>query len=690
VKREVLVFLVVGGFFSLLAYIRPGFLETLVLRVEDTKFSVRSLLGADLTPSDRVVVVAIDEKSVNELGRWPWSRIYIARMIDRLSQAKVVALDIVFSEREAPTPDRLLAESMRRHGRVITGFFLREESTQREEETSLRLLRESEFLRFKLLSEKVGLLEIPYAEVSLPRFGASSLAMGYLNAEPDRDGIYRKYTIAHLFRGGLYLPLALQALRFYEGKDFYMEISERGVEKFLYRGEDVPIHEGRFHRINFYPGGGITIVSAVDVIKGRVEEDFFKDKAVFVGATEVGIYDLRPTPVDPVMPGVLLHAYTFSNFYEGHFIRSYPFISAVLTFLLAGIPVYAHRLREIKGRLVLYGSLLTSYLALSYLGFAYLSLDLNLFYPVVSLAVSIALYEGIKVFLVEKDIRELRRAFRSYVSPQILEVITRHPESLKLGGERREITVLFSDIRGFTGLSEKLKPEELVNLLNAFLTPMTEIVLRRGGMLDKYIGDAIMAVFNAPVDTPNHTENACRCALEMVSTLEELNPRFKELYGVELDIGVGINTGEAVVGNMGSSVRFDYTAIGDTVNSASRLEGLNKLYGTKILISENTRERIGGLFLTRKLDVVVLKGKQRAMTVYELLRDTERNRALVSLFEKALDKYMEGDFGSAELLFEEVSIRFGDRASGVFARRCRELLKKPPKEWRGVYVVQEK
>ena len=687
---RLLAFLIVGGIIALTYVTKPVFLERLSLRIEDTKFAVREFLGKTPKPSDKVVVVAIDEKSINELGRWPWSRKEIAKLIEALSTAKVVALDVVFSEPEDEESDGVLAKSIEKAGNVVLGFFFRLSSTQKEEPDALSLLQDSEFLRYKLRSKEVGLLDIPYVELPLSEFMANALALGYLNAEPDVDAIYRKYTLAHMFRGGVYLPLAIQALRFYEGKDVYMELSRDGIDKFVFKDREIPVYAGRFHRINFYNLKDIEVVPAVDVIKGRIKSDEFKGKAVFVGATEIGIYDVRPTPVDPVTPGVFLHAMTFSNFESSHFIYSNPFIDLGSVMFMAFIPFLVVAFRKFTVRVALYLFPLVAYPILSYTLFSFVSSDLNLFYPVTSLFLSFITQEGIKILTAERNIRELRRAFSSYVSPQLLEIITRNPDRLRLGGEKRVVTVLFSDIRGFTSLSEKLKPEELVYLLNEFLTPMTEIILSNGGMLDKYIGDAIMAIFNAPVDVENHADKACLSAIEMVRTLDGINHNFKREFGVTLDIGIGINTGEAVVGNMGSRQRFDYTAIGDTVNLASRLEGLNKLYGTRIILSENTKNALAGDFLLRTLDVVVVKGKREPVKIYELLEDTEENRERVRLFEKALNEYFAGNFEGAMLLFEEVSIRFGDRPSSVFMKRCEDMLKNPPKEWRGIYVAREK
>ncbi|RLJ70919.1 adenylate cyclase [Hydrogenivirga caldilitoris] len=687
---RLLAFFLVGGVLALIYVLKPALIERVSLRIEDTKFYVRKSLGQSPKPTDKVVVVAIDEKSVNKLGRWPWSRKVIAKLISELSVAKVTALDIVFSEPENEESDRELARSIAQAGNVVLGFFFRLNSTQKEDPYALNLLRESEFLRYTLKTKKVGLLDIPYVELSLPEFMSGALSAGYLNAEPDVDAIYRKYTLAHLFRGSVYLPLALQALRFYEGKDIHMELSEGGIDKLLFKGEEVPIYEGRFHRINFYDPDELKVVSAVDIIEGRVPREKIEGKAVFVGATEIGIYDVRPTPLDPVMPGVFLHAFAFSNFEEFHFIKQSPYLDLSIIYLMAGIPFLLITIRKFAHRFFFYTTLLVCYPTVSYGLFSLGSYDLNLSYPLLALILSLISQEGLKIITAERNIRELRKAFSSYVSPQLLEIITRNPDKLRLGGEKREITVLFSDIRGFTSLSENLKPEELVNLLNEFLTPMTDIILSQGGTLDKYIGDAIMAIFNAPVDVDRHADRACKSALEMVKALKGINHTFKETFGVTLDIGIGINTGEAVVGNMGSKQRFDYTAIGDTVNLASRLESLNKLYGTRIIISEYTKEKLVDNFLTRALDKVVVKGRREAVKIYELLEDTEENREKAERFEKALEQYFAGNFESAMLLFEEVSMRFGDKPSFVLLKRCREMIEKPPKNWKGIYVAREK
>jgi adenylate cyclase len=265
----------------------------------------------------------------------------------------------------------------------------------------------------------------------------------------------------------------------------------------------------------------------------------------------------------------------------------------------------------------------------------------------------------------------------------------KNPDSLKLGGEKREISILFSDIRGFTSLSEKLSPEDLVHLLNEYLNPMTMIVLEEKGTLDKYIGDAVMAIYNAPLDVAEHSDHACRSALKMIVKLAELNRSFIERGMQFIDIGIGVNTGEAVVGNMGAAMRFDYTAIGDNVNLASRLEGLNKMYGTHIIVSESTRRQVVSDLPFREIDLVAVKGKRQPVPIFELMVVDDND--LRSRFSEALGLYRNRNFFEAQTQFESLRTQKQDKVSALYAERCQEFIAVPPPEnWDGVFVAKSK
>lgn len=662
-----------------------GFTEAIRLRVEDSLYLFQHLVKKEHKPHPDLVVVAVDEKSVNQLGRWPWDRKVIGELVKRMEQANLVVFDVIFSE---PTEeDPILAEAISQAGNVILGFFLRREATQINPQESLDLLRNSELFRVKKLSDKVGLREFPFVEINLPLIAESALMQAPFNSEPDADGLYRKYPIAYLFHGSLYPSLALQAYRLYKNQDLELVLSTRGIESAKVGDLYLPIFDHGYLLLNLPSMQEVRVISAVDVLKGNAN---LRGKVVFFGATEIGIYDIRPTPIDSTTPGVFLHYTAMSNLLTRDLIRNLPSSTFFSIPFLSLLPIAFLKVSKLRRRLLLYLLILNLLIVFSMLSFSYLRVYIPFLYPTLALSFSYLGVESYLYYTSERRVKELRRAFSSYLSPQLLEIILKDPERLKLGGEEREITVLFSDIRGFTSLSEGLEPEVLVSVLNEYLEPMTLIVLEEGGMLDKYIGDAIMAVFNAPVDLIDHRRRACQAALRMLQKLKELNLSFMQKYGVELNIGVGINTGYAVVGNMGSKVRFDYTAIGDTVNLASRLEGLNKLYGTNIIVSEYTAAGLEEEFLFRPLDKVAVKGKKKPVMIFELMEDTPQNREISRLYKRALDLYFEGMFQEASIEFESLLLAYNDKPSKTLLERCRQLQKESPEAWEGVYEAKEK
>jgi adenylate cyclase len=295
----------------------------------------------------------------------------------------------------------------------------------------------------------------------------------------------------------------------------------------------------------------------------------------------------------------------------------------------------------------------------------------------------------------EKSRKWITSIFGKYVSPIVIENLIKNPAGIKLGGEKRNITLFFSDIRGFTLLSEKLAPEDLVSLLNEYLTEMTSIIIKDQGLVDKYMGDAIMAFWGAPLDQPDHAELACLSSLEMIDKLRELNKKWKMEGIPSFKIGVGLNSGDAIVGNMGSNKRFDYTAMGDNVNLASRLEGLNKIYGTNIIISENTHKIIKDKFETRKLDVVKVKGKKKPILIYELISNNEKikkkHKEFVNRFESSLELYFKRKWGEANKSFQKTLEIMDDDASHIFISRCQKFIKTPPpNDWDGSWEMETK
>lgn len=695
--KKRLVFLVFGLIAALITFAAyrqaPQALQQLDYRMKDARFRVRG----PIPPDKDVVVVAIDHASIKEIGRWPWSREVTGRLIENLASygVKVTALDIVFSEPQNPAADAALASSIAKAGNVVMGYFFREE----EQAVDPVAIAQMDKATVKLMKVAEGVQSIPltqYAnlDVNLPQLGAKALDFGFFNARPDGDGLYRRSLLLLLYNGDVYPSLAMKALRHYLGGDIMMEVKSYGIDGLQIGSLRIPSREDGAMALNYYgPARSFKTVSAVDVIKKRLKPGELKGAMAFVGATEIGIYDIRPTPFDAYQPGVELHATVAANALEHRFLKydgitqmqeilCILLLPILLGIILAFVPGTFAGLAAFAGTTGLF-------LAINYFGFTQGLRDMTIIYPMLGLGLTYLGSESWRNLVVEKKGRQLKKAFSNYVSPDLVREIEKNPDKLVLGGEQREISILFSDIRGFTTVSESLTPPELVTLLNEYLSPMTRIVLEEKGTLDKFIGDAVMAIFNAPLDVSGHAEHACVAAVKMMEELTRLNVGFTERGMHTLDIGVGINTGPAVVGNMGADIRFDYTAIGDSVNLASRLEGLNKYYGSHILVSEDTRKQVSdGLFTFREVDRVRVKGKHLPVVMYELMI---KNIELLPRFEEGLEKYRTKQFASAQAIFNQLASDYDDGPSKLYSCRCDEYLATPPPaDWDGVYTAKSK
>lgn len=671
----------------------PPFIHNVDLKMKD----LRLLLRGKIKPPASVVIVAIDNKSVKEMGRWPWSRENIGDLISGMAEygVKVTALDVVFSEVQNRASDSALAESIALSGNVVAGHFFRNERHPVDPEV-LAQIQSSKIRELQIDSgvTSVPLIEYANLDANIAAIVQGAIGYGFFNVISDTDGLFRQLPLLMLYRGDVYPSLVLHALEQYSREAAHVSIGRGGVRAIKLGTYTIPSNSEGELSVNYYgPGGSITTFSAVDVIKRRLPSDVLQGKLAFVGFTEMGIYDVRPTPFDSVFPGVEIHATAAANALEQRFIirnSSTILMERVLLFLL---PLALALLLGLAPSATIgfsAGSGLGAlYLAGNFLLFSRYHLDLSLLSPLMALGLTTVGSEIYRSLVVDRKGRYMKKAFSNYVSADLVAQIMKNPDSLKLGGEKREISILFSDIRGFTSLSEKLSPEDLVQVLNEYLHPMTQIVLEEKGTLDKYIGDAVMALYNAPLDVPDHAGHACRSALKMMEKLAELNRSFVERGLQTLDIGIGINTGDAVVGNMGAAMRFDYTAIGDNVNLASRLEGLNKMYGTHIIVSESTKLLAGGDLPFREIDLVAVKGKHLPVPIYELMSADDSE--MRSVFGEALRLYRNREFAAAERIFDTLCIQKRDHVSGLYVGRCLEFAAfPPPEQWDGVFVAKTK
>lgn len=586
--------------------------------------------------------------------------------------------------------------------------------------------------------------------LNIPEIAHVTKHTGHFNSVPDHDGSIRRNLLI-VRKGNRYFPsLALETFLLDKGYRAFVEIGDRktggkirGVESLEIRDREgttvmrVPVDEQGHLMIN-YSGKRYMFphISAAEILNERptmkihrriqkenshewvtfVEEvpksEFLKDKILIYGATAIGIYDLRVTPFEENFPGVETHANTLSNLLIEHarqtgerlpasaagFLRAHPHEAQYMWLLLCGIGVVLSALLSYLGSIPGLGItalFMGGVYAIDRYFFFRNGLVTTVVFPMIEIVGSFMTLTFYKYFTEERKKRELKGTFEKYVSPAIVAEVLKDPENIELGGKKMHLTVMFSDVRGFTTISEKLDPRELTNLLNSYLTPMTDLVFKNKGTLDKYMGDAIMAFWGAPIHFADHAKHACRCALQMLGKLRELQTEYRAKGLPEIDIGIGLNTGDMSVGNMGSETVRSYTVMGDAVNLASRLEGINKEYGTRIIISEFTYEAVKDSFTAREVDWVRVKGKAQPVRIYELVSEgappPEMDAALKH-FRAGFELYHERKFKEAIECFKEALIHKPDDApSQIYIKRCEAYLESPPPpDWDGVYNMKTK
>jgi len=612
-------------------------------------------------PTVPVKIVDIDDASLARLGQWPWPRTLLARLVDRLAEmgAAAIAFDIVFAEPDRTSPALVLpfwppspeVEALRRHvselpshdailaaafarARVVTGFVLTHGAA-----TAVPAVKGT----FAHAGDDPGPFVAAFegAVVNLPELEAAALGNGAVNALPEQDQVIRRVPLVFRMGDTLYPSLAAEALRVAQGARTHI-IKSSGASGETAFGErtglnsvrvgDVPVSTDANGRLVMRYTGSVPerYIPAWQVL----EPDFLADRVagqiVFIGTSAPGLYDLRSTPLNPVTPGVEIHAQVIEQILTGEFLRRPDFAVVVeLAYMLGFGLVLVYALPRIGAlwSMILGAAAGGAAIAGSWTAYDTVGWLLDPVYPSFMVLLVFVATVALSYLRSEMEKRQVREAFGRYLSPVVVERLASDPSRLTLGGELRTMTVMFADIRGFTSIAERFKddPQGLTTLINRFLTPMTEAVLAHNGTIDKYIGDCLMAFWNAPLDDPQQAANACRAALAVFEALDRLNaelaaeaPAAGSGRPIRLAMGVGISTGSCVVGNMGSRQRFDYSVLGDPVNLASRLEGQTKTYGVGTVVGEATRT-LAPEFAALELDLIAVKGKREAVRVYGLL-----------------------------------------------------------------------
>jgi adenylate cyclase len=607
--RGIFIGLAVTCFFILLYMLNVSFLEMLESKLFDYRFKMRG----PVAPSDKIVIAAIDEKSIERLGRWPWPRSRMAELVDRLSDAgaEVIVFDVIYSEQEAN--DTKLAQAIGNAGNVILPIVF-----DFGEKTSWQKVEIPANFGFHAVSNPERFEEyspIQAKGVLIPVPQLVQAAMGWESLVIYSNGRFYPSTALNAAAYYLGVPLEAMTLRATEG----VQLGKRFV----------PTDQWGRILINYYgPGATFRHLAVSDIIENRVQKSDLEGKIVIIGATAVGIYDLRVTPFSSAMPGVEKHANVIASLLENRFLTKASRTVNIAFILLTGI-IFSSIVARLSAKwaTVFTALLMFLVLCLGYGIFVQKGIWINIIYPSSNILLAFIGITAYHYAMEERYARRIREMFSNYVTDKIVQELIDHPEMAKIGGERRELTILFSDVRGFTSFSEKYAPEEVVAILNEYLGEMTDVIMKWGGTPDKFIGDAIMAFWGAPVRQDNHAELAVRCAVNMVSRLSSLQDKWRTEGKPVLDCGIGINTGEVIVGNIGAEgKKMDYTIIGDHVNLCSRIEGLTRKYNANILITEHTLAKIRGSLESAKighvhihgLDNVVVKGKEYPVKIYEL------------------------------------------------------------------------
>jgi len=721
------------------------FLDMVELRTYDLRFLMR---GPE-KPSNAVVMAVIDEKSLDKEGRWPWPRSKIADLIDKLNKdgAKVIGFDIGFLEPDENSNlklidqfenqiDRLkiknnklldflkkgkakadndlaLAKAIKNSSAaVVLGYFFHTSKAGLGYDISPqelnRRLSQIDSSKYPLIiyedqKPKYSPFLSAYApETNLEILTKATDASGYFNTIPDRDGVLRWAPLIIQCGQNIFPPLAVQCVWQYLDKPQLMvKVVLYGVEGIQMGKRFIPTDEYGRILINYLgPPKTFPNISITDILHDKFQKGTFKDKIVLVGATAEGIYDLRNTPFSPVHPGMEVHANIIDNILTGDYLKIpkkanvYNLISIILIGSLIGLVV--PRLDALKSAIFAVIIFSGFILGVCWL-FIHSRVWLNMVYPLLALLIvyiSITIY---RYFTEEKQRKEIKSAFSRYAPSNVVNEISHKPEQLKLGGEEREISVLFCDLVGFTGYSEIYKPNEMIQILSEYFNEMTEQVFAFEGLLKEYVGDELMAIFGAPLEQKDHAHRACMAALAMRNRRQTMQPIWESMGRPILGARTGVNSGTMMVGNVGSKYRFSYGALGDDVNLGSRLEGINKIYGTQILIGENTAKQVEGSFLLREVDFVRVKGKEKPVRIYELLGllDTklpEKTQSAYNYYAEGLEAYRSRRWSDAIELFEKGQKLYqGDKTFEVMMLRTRLNQKDPPQpDWDGAFRERRK
>ncbi|MBU3013720.1 CHASE2 domain-containing protein [Poseidonibacter lekithochrous] len=665
-------------------------------RLKDYMFSIR---GEIAPKSNSVVIIDIDEKSLQSLGQWPWSRDILAKILRNLhnNDIAIIGLDIVFAEEDRTSPHKVF-EKLNIEKENIPNYDFEFAQTVASTPTILGYqfeLQNKEHIKkeapsiqtiFVEKNKKLGenyLLEAKGTILNIPVIQTNSYSSGFFNNIPDDSGIIRSLPLIISYDDEIYPSLALETLRIALGiKRITINYDENGVSNLQLNDYIIPTDRHGRLIINFR-GKEKTFeyISAIDIYNNDFKKEDIKDKIALIGTSAAALLDLRATPFESIFPGVEVHANAIDNIIAKDFLYEPSWVNGAnifIIFLLVLVVGYlTKKIHLFFIPFLITGLLfLTSYL-IYYTLFNY-GLVLNIFFPLMTIILSTIITIMLQYFYEIKKKDEIKNKFASKVSKDVMEQLLKDVNNNQLQAQNKEITVFFSDIRGFTKISEDIKqPELLVKYINKYMTPMSEIITRNKGTIDKYIGDAIMAYWNAPFDVENHEDKAVKSALEQLFELDNLNITLKQNNQPLINIGIGITTGIATVGEIGSIGRSDYTVIGDTINIGSRVESLCKFYGVKLIITNFTKNNLKDSYTFRYIDYVKLKGKNEAIELWEVISTKEITNNLeeeLKVYNQAISLFKQEKLDQAKQIFEKLNKKYPCEIYKIYLARCEDYI----------------
>ncbi len=700
--------------------------------LKDYMFNIRG----EQKDSQNVVIIDIDEKSLNTLGQWPWSRHHLAQILENLTLSGVgaIGMDIVFAEKDKSSPHKIFKD----FNKSVVGIPNYDESFANMVASTPTILGyQFSFSANKYIDTKAPQIPVIIVErnkqeameyilkaqgtiLNIPIIQDNSYSSGFFNNIPDSSGIIRSVPLIISYKNQIYPSLALELIRVAMGiRKIVINYNSLGVENISLGDFHIPTD--RYGRLIInYRGGSRTFkyISAIDIFNNNFKKEDIDGKIVLLGTSAAGIMDLRATPFDTVFPGVEVHANAIDNIIVQDSLNK-PFdieaVNLMVIFLVTFVTVMLVTYSPFwfNPFVMIFMISLTSSVVYYILFTHHTILEISL--PILAIIISTIIATFMDYIFEVRQEQLIKKKFASKVSPDVMNELLKDLENHKFQATQREVTVFFSDVRGFTNISEAMpNAQTLIDFMNDYMDPMTQIILKNHGTVDKYIGDAIMAYWNAPSHIKNHAELALVSTLEQLHTLDDLNKkirndiRYKDVVAMSekngvppLDIGIGLNTGVVTVGEMGSTDRSDYTVIGDPINLGARLESLCKYYNSKCNISNFTKEQLTGNYIFRFLDLVTVKGKKEPIEIWQVI-DFDRDEKLhklynvskkqikyeIKLFNSAIILYKEAKFKEALVIFQDIDSwenKTNIKIYDIYIQRCEHYIKEPPTNFNGVF-----